>query len=367
MSNNLILVDRSRCVTDWQCPRRRYLNYDYEGKGIAPASAALELQMGIILHDSLAAIATSHPDVDIDAIAHKAYEDMFAFLMKGSPNEAEKLFAIEQATLVEGLLRGFYKHQWPRLIAQYPKILAIEQEMSYAYGRILYMSKPDLVAVDKNGEVTYIEYKSTSTKREEWIASWETAIQLHSTTRAIEHALGERIGHIVVQGLYKGSYSYGKQGSVFCYCYKRSGQPPFSRDEISYEYKAGFKRFPVWELEGGVKAWVERMPEDVLSEQFPVTPPIFVNDDQVEAFFAQRNVREQEIEMAKGILSVTDDKETHQLVLNTSFPQRFDQCSPAWGKPCPYKRICFGQVDKPLEQGFEWRQPHHAIEDAFYD
>lgn len=647
MSNNLILVDRSRSTCDWQCPRRRYWNYDYNDIGIAPISAALELQMGIIIHDSLARIATEWQlagTADIDTVAHAAYQEMFTFLTKGEPSEPKLLFAKEQATLVEGLLRGFYKHQWPRLMAQYPKILAIEQEMSYPYGRILYMSRPDLIAVDKNGEVTYIEYKSTSSKREEWITSWETAIQLHSTTRAIEHVLHEKIGHIVVQGLYKGyclapetpvitsdlrwvevqtlnvgdklmafeeypsvlptnhskcgtrkrrrqwqeaivtktgvailpcykllfedgstiicsakhkwltcwrsdgsgaanwtatedlvpwknnfekghrvlkvvepkktalglsfrdnydlgylsaafdgeghlsqtkgksgywqtwaafyqnpnvmlskvcsllsnysiryskripktkgrvsqlqvsdrldvlrlltltrpvrllekftpnhlggmmpcktppkliakefiglhevitletstgtlvangfashNSSYGKQGSIFCYAYKRNGNPPFSQDSVSYEYKAGFKRFPIWELEGGLKQWVENMPEDVLSEQFPVTPPIFVNDDQVEAFFAQRNVREQEIDIAKGLLRFTDDKETHRLVLNTSFPQRFDACSPAWGKPCPYKRICFGEVSDPLTSGFEPRQPHHAIEDAFYE
>lgn len=626
MSNkNLIPVDRSRIVTDWDCARRRYLNYDYDGFGLTTVNAPLELEMGIIVHDSLAEIAKQQPNVDIDDIAYGASEKLFAFLMKGRKREdldfeQKELHALEQRSLIEGMLRGFYKYQWPHLMKAYPKILAIEQEMSYNYGRLLYMAKPDLVAVDAEGEVTYIEYKTTSSKKEEWINSWTSAIQLHSTVRVIEENLGEKIEKVVVQGLYKGyeclspstpvltadlrwvpvgtlnvgdkiagfeeqptkhksgrnnkrqwkeaevtftgrkslpSYklvledgtdficsenhlwlvsrngagsgsskwvktkdltkgcyllkvtdmwnedtshsagylaaafdgegnlcqtrtktgywlshlaftqkqnemlnavrgmmlskgikfgknerrgaekvggtyihgqaqimkflgsirpkrllpkfsfeklggmtvlgkplaikslefigdhevvalgtstetliakgiathnSYGKQSSPFCYAYKRTGTPPFSRDEITYEYKAGFKRSPVWEMDGGVKAWVASMPDTILVNQFPQTPPIFINDDMVENFFAQRNIREQEIQIATGMLDFAPDAETKEAILNTTFPQNFSACSPAWGKGCPYKRICFGQVAKPLEQGFIYRTPHHMIE-----
>lgn len=642
MNKNLILVDRSRSTTDWTCGRKRWLNYELDGTGIVPANDALQLMMGTIIHDSLAAVATATLDatasssspftkIDIDGIAELAFKQMFAFLSIGldsNSDDAKWLYAKEQATLVEGMIRAFYKYQWPRLMEQYPKILAVEQEMPYEYGQILWMAKPDLVVADTHGDVVYIEYKSTSSKREEWVNSWGTAVQLHATTRAIEACLNEEISHVVVQGIYKGyeclvpetpvltanlqwvkvgslktgdklagfeensgnnrsggkslrawkeaeiiavgrkklpcyeliledgtkfvcsvnhlwltarkdqgmgsgiwktteelkpnvsrilkviepweglgefseydagyiaaaldgegnlsnmqfdsngtqysslglhftqkpnvmmdtvkgilsSYgikfgeyigkdgdvnrlqmygktkvlsllgkvrpkrlleklnfnslgmikdlperpvkviskkfvgemevvtlgtstetliangfashnSYGKQSSPFCYAYRRSGTPPFSRDEIGYEYKAGFKRFPTWEISGGVKEWVAGMPDSVLANQFPQTPPIFVNDDMVEDFFAQRNLREIEISLAKGMLAFAD-AEAKQAILNLTFPQKFDQCSPSYGRGCPYKRVCFGEVTDPLNQGFIKRVPHHAIEAA---
>ncbi len=361
MNKNLILVDRSRSTTDWECERRRYLNYELDGKGIVSEYEPIELFIGIVLHDSLADIARSHPDVDIDLIARDAAQKMADFLMKLDSSEKGAYLALEQASLVEGIIRGFHRYQWPLLTKQYPKILAIEQEMSYEYGRLLWMAKPDLVAVDVNGEVVYLEYKSTGTKKEEWIASWDTAIQLHSTTRAIEAALHEKISHIVVIGLFKGYHSYGKQNSPFCYAYKRSANPPFTKEEIAYEYKAGLKRFPSWETAGGVKAWVDSMPESILANQFPQTPPIFVNDDMVEAFFAQRNIREQEIQMATSMLEHAD-AETKKDILNVAFPQKFSECTPAWGHECAYRRICHGSVPDPLKSGFKIRVAHHEIE-----
>ncbi len=361
MSNNLIFFDRSRSQADWQCSRRRYLNYDLDGRGIVPEDDAYALMFGTAIHTGIASMAQGQLDggIDIDAIAAAATNQVSEHL-----TQAGKLaeFVQEQSTLAEGMLRGFHVHVWPRLMQQYPKILAIEQEMSYQYGNTLFMAKPDLVVADTTGTIFYLEWKTTSSKKEEWVNSWNTAVQLHATTRAIEASLGESIGAVQVIGLYKGYISYGKQSSPLIYAYKRSGTPPFSKDDIAYEYKAGYKRYPTWELPGGVKAWIAGMPEDILSSQFPCTPPIFINDDLVESFFAQRNIREQEIAMAKGMLVLAPDEETTQAILNTSFPQTFSECSPAWGTGCPYKRICFGDVARPLEQGFMVRESHHAIE-----
>lgn len=358
-SKNLILVDRSRSVTDWRCERQRYLNYELDGKGIVTVNEPIELMMGTALHTGLADIATqwkASGEADIDTIASRAAATVMTALA-----EREPLYMLEQGALVEGLLRGFYRYQWPKLMALYPKILAVEQEMSYEYGSLLFMVKPDLVVADTKGGVVYVEHKSTSSKKDEWVNSWNTAVQLHSTTRAIEHALGEEIDHIVIQGLYKGYYNFGKQNSPMCYANKRPGNPPFSKDEVSYDWRAGFKKSPAWELEGGIKGWVDKMPAHILADQFLMTPPIFVNDDLVENFFAQRLAREQEIQLALQMMDGADD-DTRTHILNTAFSQRFDQCSPAYGKGCPYKRICHGAVPRPLESGFIYRTPHHAHE-----
>jgi hypothetical protein len=372
-----ILHDRSRCVADWKCPRFRYLGYELDGKGITSETTALELYLGQAIHDGLAAIATAHQsgrdgweegqrdlNVPIDIIATTAAQQVREALMVQSAGEDETIagaFAQEQAALVEGLLRGFYIHVWPRLMAQYPQIVLIEQECTYDHHGMTFMARPDLVLADAEGNLTYTEYKSTSSKREEWINSWATAVQLHSSIKAIEQTLARPVSSVVVQGLYKGYISYGKQNSPLCYGYFRGGNPPFTQDSMLYEYKAGYKRFPTWEMAGGVKRWVEAMPENILADQFPQTPPIYINEDLIVAFFEQRACREKQIDLALQMMEDADE-ETKEAVLNTAFDQHWEQCAPSFGHPCPFRRICFGQVTEPLKQGFIPRTAHHQLE-----
>jgi hypothetical protein len=327
---------------------------------MVPADTAIELYLGTVIHDGLAAIARG---LDIDQISNAAREQLRESL-SGSGTEEEVNFAFEQSALVEGLLRGFYKHVWPSLIIQYPKILAIEEEMTFDHDGFTFMSKPDLVVANEDeSEVIYVEYKSTSSKKDSWINSWSYAVQLHSTIRAIEQTLGKKVTGVIVQGLYKGFESYGKQSSPFCYAYSRNASPPFIKEEIAYEYKAGLKRSPTWDKPGGVKAWVDNMPELILADQFPRTPVIFIKEDLIDAFFAQRAVRESEIDLAMQMLDVhQDDPDIVENIMNTSFDQKFEECVPYFGKPCTYRNICFGQVTDPLSQGYSLRESHHKLE-----
>lgn len=361
------LTDRSRTTLDWSCPRKRYWNYHHSGRGVVPPNTPLELFLGTALHDGLAAIATQHRagGADIDAISTTAAGVVLETLMTAAGGDESQLtFAREQSTLVEGLLRGFYKQAWPMLMTAYPVIISIEEEMTFPLpSEITFMSRPDLVLANEAGEWVYVEYKSTSSKSEGWVNQWGTAVQIHSTIRAIEHTLGTAPSAVIVQGLYKGYVSYGKQNSPFCYAYYRQGTPPFSYPEWEYAYKAGFKKVPVWEMEGNVKTWVDSMPESLLVDQFPQTPPIYVKDGLVDAFFAQRTVREIEIREA---LKVVEDPEMpegmRRQFLDAFFPQRFDQCAPGWGKPCSYRQACFGGGSNLLDMGWIPREPHHTPE-----
>lgn len=354
-----MIISRPRAETDWKCPRKRYWNYEYAGQGIVTTNTSIELLMGTVVHDGLAAIARG---LDIDEIAAAAYQQMVDSLTKPleDSNDANE-FVHEQATLVEGLVRGFYRSTWPYLKVQYPEILAVEQDMIYNLeSGYKFPAKPDLVVRNEHGEVFYIEYKTTSNKKDNWIQSWNYAVQVHATTKAIEEYVGEPVTAIIVQGLYKGYESYGKQNSPFCYTYYRAGQPPFSSDEFLYEYKAGYKKRPVWEMRGGCKEWVAGMPEHILAEQFPQTPPIYPNRELIDKFFIQREVREIEIAQAIDLISGTTE-EAKQNVLDVVFPQKFDQCSPSFGYGCPYKEICHGNIPEPLSRGWILRDISHEM------
>lgn len=374
-------VDRSRITADWKCSRARYLNYEFDGTGITADVTSIELFMGTVIHDALAAIAEAHiaGKVDIDTIATAAGLSIRESLAPEGADGDTQNYANEQACLVEGMIRGFYRHVWPRLMAPGWKVIAIEREVVKTLGgdRRL-MSKPDLILEDPEGSWHYVEYKSTSYVRKNWVDSWQTAVQLHSGCAAVEETLGTPVTSVLVQGLYKGYESYGRQNSPFCYVYVKAANPPFSKEIVSYEYQAGYRRVPVWERPGGIAAHVAAMPEEILTNQFPQVPPIFIKQEVVDRFLAQTDHRERQIQDAIAYIGAIDTIHKREAeagmtpdpeeagrkiaALDETFPQSFDQCDPFVGRSCQFKRLCHGQVDDPLTQGFQRREPHHTPE-----
>ena len=260
-------------------------------------------------------------------------------------------------------MRGFHKVVWPAILKEY-EIVEIERMFEYEHGgNLVFLCKPDLLVRSKSdGSLHYIEYKSTSSIKERWFTSWETAIQLHSAARVVESVLGEPLNSIVVQGLYKGWSSYGKQSSPFCYGYLAPGDPPFYKGQWRYDYAKGFRKSPIWERSGGVKQWVEDMPLDLLSNQFPQAPPIYPNEQMIDAFFQQTEIREGDVEFAVDELKAIGDTKPDitENIMSTHFRQNFNHCSPTWGGfDCDFLSICHGGG---ATQGFKKREPHHEAE-----
>lgn len=212
----VIRHSRPRAEADWSCPRSLYYLREFDGIGLNPEVESLEMFFGSSIHDGLAAIASMHPKVDIDAIGEAAFQQVKENLVKNGEGTDEEVdnFSSEQACLAEGLLRGFYKHAWPGLLRRYPKIVAVERDVVFKHnqeglsdpaGLFEFHAKPDLIlSTDDETEVVYNEYKTSSNKKEQWINSWDKSIQAHATLAAINQTLGLDLAGIIVQGLYKG-------------------------------------------------------------------------------------------------------------------------------------------------------------------
>lgn len=379
--NKPIYHSRPRAEADWRCPRYRYFSYEWDATGLDADIETIEMFFGTSIHDATAVIAQmwkASQAVDIDLIATttatQVREGVLA-LAVGTDDQREVL-ANEQACLAEGLVRGFYRHQWPLIMKRWPRILAIEADVTYRHdhegnpdpdGKFEFLAKPDLVVESEDGsERVYIEYKTTSSKREEWINSWDKQVQVHGTREAIKSTLGIDCTGVVVQGFYKGYESYGKLATPLAYAYHRWGNPPFSQTETVYEYKAGYRRYPVWELEGGCKKWVDNMPSEVLMEQFPETPTIFPDPAYTRAFFAQRAIRELDIRFGRDVAKAAKDAgdlKSLESVLTVTFPQKFRECKQARRNgECPMLHLCFGDIKDPLKAGMSPRTPHHKAE-----
>jgi hypothetical protein len=354
------LFDRSRVTTDWKCRRRRYLNYEHNGTGIVSGAAAYELFFGTVIHDGLATGAEFHQrngEVPVDDIALAGYTQVHDTLME-QLGDAE--YAIEQAWLASGLLRGFFNYQWPKLLELYPEIVVIEQELVAGD----FMHKPDLIVRSPEGTLLYIEYKTTSSINDKWKDSWVTNPQLHSYLRGIREATGLEVAAAVVVGLYKGYHDarQGKQNSPFCYAYFRPGNPPFTGVDVAYKWKAGYKKLPVWENDIAPADWVDNMPEEVLAEQFMMLPPIYLNEHIADTFFRQARLREQDIQTGLIMLrEMAGNEEEKRNIMDIFFQQNLEGCRPGWGSSCPYASICIDGVS-PDDARWQPRQPHHTPE-----
>lgn len=383
--SDLIFYSRASAEADWNCNRARFNQYNHSGGGIQKNNLTLELFFGTVLHDALAGIASQHSlmgEVDIDKIASEAaaffkttltdyYTKGEGELPQTSPNW---LLVMEQSTLIEAMIRGFYKQHWPTLIAQYPVVVGYEKETIYPHdfsgklnkkGPFVYKAKPDLMlAEDQTSPLVYVEHKSTSTKKQEWIESWNYAMQVHGSAKAIEFTLDREVLGTIINGMYKGSTMYGKFSSDLVYCYVTKGNPPFNKQVILPGYKAGAKKTPVWELQGGVKGYINGLSSELLSEQFPQTPLIFTNESMAEDFFRQRALREWGVRHAVSILENEAEEAPEKLrIMDQHFPQSFSKCSPSFGRACDFLGLCHGPQsvkDDPVGSGkFALRDREH--------
>lgn len=379
---DLVFHSRASSDADWSCQRQRYYQYNFNG-GIRKDNLTLELFFGTVLHDALAGIASQHSlmgEVDIDKIATEAaaffkttltdyYTKGEGELPQTSPNW---LLVMEQSTLIEAMIRGFYKQHWPTLIAQYPVVIGYEKETIYPHdfsgklnkkGPFVYKAKPDLMlAEDQTSPLVYVEHKSTSTKKQEWVTSWEYNMQIHGSAKAIEFTLDREVLGTIVNGMYKGSTMYGKFSSDLVYCYVTKGNPPFNKQMILPGYKAGAKKTPVWELQGGVKSYINQLSAETLSEQFPQTPLIFTNESMAEDFFRQRAIRESKVKDSVKLMD-TVPPNIQLNIMDEVFPQSFSKCSPSFGRACDFLGLCHGPQsvkDDPVGSGkFALRDREH--------
>lgn len=360
----LIFFDRTRRSVDGTCRRRRWWAFEYEGRGISPRARALYFDIGDIIHKALAQLLRQ--EAEQEETIRDAVEGFRGQVAATLP--AEKLE--EQCALIEGMLRGWCRAVLPRLLAEY-NVLHVETEFPYRVrdGAVpIEMGvTPDALLERKSDRtVWYREHKTSGSLDARWFPQWPKAIQLHSTAHIVGERMGRPVEGVIVGGLYKGYENRkagGRQESIWCYGYTRPGNT--GGPEILYEWKAGARKVPTWTQPGGVRGWVEQMPDPVVADQFAETPPIYLNAYLVERFFAQSAYRETEIRMGRAQYYATSDASIREGILDTYFPQNFDACAPPIGAPCPYGDCCFNPViaGNPLATGlYVPRVPHHALD-----
>lgn len=362
-------TDRSRIEAGWTCGLRRYYGYDFQGRGITPIGEAMSYYtFGSIQHAGLETLARRYgeeADVIGDVIQEARREAITKSEMAGLAN------GVETANLASGLLYGFWLHVWPRLMRDYD-IVAIEPECWVDLGDdIRFMSRPDLVLRHKvTGEYVYYEYKTTASVDPKWVSGWTSAVQVHAGLSAASTSLQLSINACIILGLFKGyrDRKYGDQRSIFTYGKRYAGTPGVVPVQYTFDMRTrgkGWEQFPVHEYPGGTAAWVQGLPEEILSKQYVETPPILVRRDMVDKFLLGTRRRERTLRTFRAECIANGTETPNENVLGRVYEAHYNQCTPTWGDPCPFRQVCWQPwvAKDPVGSGlYTWRTPHHTPE-----
>jgi PD-(D/E)XK nuclease superfamily len=177
--------DRSRLVTYQECPRRRYLAYEWGGTGIQRIRQTIPLATGIYTHVGLADILRqvlalgdvphAHLKVDVEQAVKAAVggyrEELKVRGLDVELGEDGQAVADEQVALVEGLLRAYVKAPTglEALLGQY-RVVEVEREdvwegfASTADGtRIDFQARADALLQERSsGDLYVLSFKTAA-------------------------------------------------------------------------------------------------------------------------------------------------------------------------------------------------------------
>ena len=368
----LVYFDRSRWETDINCRRQRYWQYEYRGLGIKLPSHNWELGFGAAWHEGAKCLYLTGDIVAAVVAATTSLAPYAEDLNEQARSEANML--------LEGLLRGWDRSTAKaRLDAGY-EIVDIERELLYTGERpFRFACRPDLILRHReSGKLAYVEFKTTSNIKAEWFRQWNRAPQLLATTLAVKEHYGESLEHAIVQPIYKGWQSDFRLESPFVSAWRKIDGPRVEWAGKRPQSWKGWERVEAKAI--GYPAWLGCLGQEVVDASFPVTMPIYMPPEMVKRWWNQATLREAEIAATRSTLANIEEALTlagltkieridlrwqRDNVLNQYFAQNFRQCEPAWGrKGCMCLNVCWLEHagDSPLEQGYEWRVPHHDEE-----
>lgn len=330
----------------------------------------------------------------------------------------------EQTALVEALLRVFNLRVLPMWMERY-KIVAVENDMSFPFVKgegweIIQSARIDWVLQEIESKDLYlVSFKSIKgyDNRAAKAASHDT--QGLSESWAFDEylknkSIDKKIMGVKMLYLIKGQRKETKKGSgVFEQVsplirgYRKLG---FDGPEYAHSWffpnskndsgigalGKSWDKMEIWtglglsEI-GGVKDWIEKLnghetthadggyitsefeiqPEcgDILAQQIVEPEPYLRHERDIVSWERQTKARERDLADRIKEMNYLGNPESElhkldgQMAMDVLFPQNRQACH--YPQDCSYIPICFGtdeEREKPLENGFVWRVPHHKQE-----
>src|SRR5579862_253303 len=390
-------IDRSRVATFEQCPRKRYLQYHYAGSGIESGHKDVHLWNGSMVHDGFDLLAQGQDlEAVVNVIREKAIVEAQAEGLLESDDPEYLKGITDYMDFQEGMLRAHEKFFWPRFSQEY-QLVAGEQEVSWPLGHGMeWMSRLDRIVRRKHdGAAFVVEYKTPGYLDEGWRRGWRYDMQVISEVESLRRFLESpgvsnhnpnwkhlgwndpppHIGLIIV-GLYKNTYRKQLQSPlVFTWMSQGDGiNPPMFEREFEWQCTAPHAKCPGGknhrlgkdyrrvrvrdEYPGGVKAWVEQLPQDFVDRQIVALEPIVPSPYETHRWTVTMQNQETKIQTAIAAVGsgVSLDAE-FEMHTNGNNWTRGD-----YGRQCMFFDVCWGSAGMDLNGQFVRRKPNHPQE-----
>lgn len=401
------LTDRSRYVTGFECPRRRYLKYHSgdSGYGISRKRTYVPLATGTFVHAGLEQILRKGPDRAGVREIISTQAGNYAKLVESRPlngydPQEQEFIAQEQSVLIQGMIWAWYRVMYPIIQKEF-EIVAIEQEEQFVAGcscgrgihpsghleacsGIMEMSRPDCILRRKeDGRLGTHDFKTASSVSDAWIEEWRTSIQMLVGSVGAELRLGEDINHFYMHGLLKGSRGFFKKGgenlpykrqySHLCYAKITPPSPPAKRGTTWSTAGYWADKLPLWRADFVQKPpemsipefWVmECLAKEQLDDCFILVGPYERDRSMVETFCREMVAEEERwVRNLWTVYGAKESKEDVESTLDRIFPRSY-KCT-SYSSTCEFNDICFYRTGwrDPIGSGlYEQRLPHHTPE-----
>lgn len=385
-------TDRSRYMAGFDCNWKRLLNYHAFGTGIDGELVPLPLSTGISVHASLENMLmmrlpehAKQPGVFDQALVESLLHDT---TRRASERDAKYQDA---ADIAIALPHAYARIAMPWLDESF-EILTVEEELTHQvttpiscmtsvswakdWRRIHFNSRPDFTARDKSTtKVTAHDFKTASSfQQDREIMTYADNIQMMINSMQVKEKYDlNYYPDYYVHILKKGN---GWSPSPLIHAYVREGAPPMQTEDWQPKFW-----LPPTELGGKKRSlgrsyakarvsdrrnigdWVWSMDASVVAEQIIILGPFNVVSEKTQQFM--RGLREHEQAWLRRLANLDWTQwadPTFQFKLDDLFPRTFNCYS--YGSRCKFYNLCFKGPgwDKPLENGYVEREPHHTQE-----
>jgi hypothetical protein len=396
-------TDRSRYMSGFDCSWQRLLAYHAFGTGLSPNVEALALSVGINVHETLEKMLNlrmRQGEARESAIDAPTVDNMLGAGFAPDAEASDDEFLKDARDITIAIPHAYARIVVPWLDDNFD-IQDVEKEMSqklrkisrYPPGpqpeaqpgrphlkewrRIVFNSRPDFIALDKATErLTVHDFKTASSFQEaREVMTYADNVQMMINSQQVKEAEGlsyfpDYYVHILVKG---NQWS----PSPLIHAFHREGAPPMQEEDWQPRYwldpaVPGGKKRSIGRAytktrvsdKRPIAEWVWEMPAEECAKTIIILGPFNVVSEKTQQFL--RGLPTNEEEWFRRLGEVEDWTQwadsDFQMRLDRHFPRTFNCYH--YGNRCRFYNLCFKGPgwDKPFENGFVEREPHHPQE-----
>jgi hypothetical protein len=406
--------DRSRMMTGQACPKKRELQYHWNGTGVESAYPADELELGSAVHAGLEVLLREQflldePDYtgsQADLIVSAAEEAKMKMLESGKRGlsiqdndlfgetapEIAQLLIEEQANLAYALVWTFGRRRLASLLERY-EVVAVEPEICWLVGwtepqttevkirgveiftdpvAIVMMSRPDAVLRSReDGKLRTVSWKTSKRFDQEYLEKLECDVQGITEGLAVQAMYGEEVGGSFYGYLIKGDKKFEPEIGMKRYTsslirpysnWAGIGEPQF---KAAYEWindagekkrlGKGWSKVDIWKQQE-MASWLEVLDGGVVQPE--------ASRDWLGEVVAEPLPQPFKASEAERWIATTVQEEARWVDGELLRAKHTGNCH-SWGRKCQFWRTCWegASIESEIANGRKrLRTPNHAME-----